>query len=88
MTKTHIRALWLIRENGPQFNGTLAVMCGVVWNSQIFKHLQKWKCITGHPYTNTDKGLKLLDDVPAELLRRAKQEPKPCRTPRRLNSSF
>ena len=56
VTKKERLALEAIAKHGPQFNGSLAVHADVVWNSRVFRRMERDGLIAGHPYELTDAG--------------------------------
>lgn len=80
MTKSHFRALLILREYGPQFNGDLGVMCGIACHSNVFVQLRRFGMIVGHlVYDLTDKGREALANANPAILAKAKADPKPRR---------
>ncbi len=56
LTPTERRVLETLQQYGPKFNGTLASIVDVVWNSRVFKRMEKRGLIAGHPYKLTEAG--------------------------------
>lgn len=86
MTKSHYKALLILHEQGPQFNGDLAVQCGVMAGSNVLKCLEYWGMITrGSPYELTDRGRYEVANISANMLERVRQAPR--KAPRMHNRS-
>jgi hypothetical protein len=56
VTTAKRRVLEALQKYGPQFNGTLASHTDLVWNSRVFKNMEREGLIEGHPYEITDAG--------------------------------
>lgn len=63
LTDAEIKTLRVLRDKGPQWNGSLGAETGLAHNSRVFARLERNKLIIGgNPMQITEAGRKSLDD--------------------------